>query len=179
MTEDDLFGLMDPPLRERGSTSEPGEEFLRPALDVVRYYGRPVKWNAMPVLGRALSVVAVVRQPLDLAISDDGYGQLLVRVSMAVGGRFPLWKAAVLGLAVVVLTYEPIGLADEEILDRVLAAPLRRYRAVPFGLIRVNLGQEAVAYSLRASPGRLFPEAQVLAVRLGESLRRFLPPLEF
>jgi len=178
VTEESLFGLMDQALSPQGATPEPGEEHVRPALDVRRYYRRSVRWNGIPILGRALSVVTVVRQPMELTFSDPGYKELLVRASMAASGHFPFWSGAVIGLTVVVLTSEPIGPGDDTVLDRALGHPLRRYRAVPFGLIRINLGQEAFAFALRASPERLFSEAHTLADRLSEELRRFVPPLE-
>jgi hypothetical protein len=178
VTEETLLARIDPLLRGLGAAPEAGEEFARPTLDVRAYFRRPVKWNPVPVLGRALSLVAVVRQPLELEFSEAGYGELLVRSSLAASRRFPFWKGTVLGLAVVVLTHEPIGPDDDQILGRVLSRPLRRYRAVPFGLIRVNLGQDAVAFSLRSSPDNLFPEASRLADALSEHLRRFVPTLE-
>jgi hypothetical protein len=178
LTEESLFEVMDQAVGPAGASSEPGEEYVRPALDVRRYYRRPVRWNGVPILGRALSVVAVVRQPMELSFSDPGYKDLLVRASMAAGGRFSFWKGAVIGLTVVVLTSEPIGPGDDAILGQALGHSLRRYRAVPFGLIRINLGQEAFAFALRESPERLFSEAHTLADRLSESLRRFVPLLE-
>ena len=79
-------------LRSGGATLEAGEEFREPALDVLRYYRRPVRWNAVPVLGRALSVVAVIRQPLDIELLRRRYEQLLTRLARAAGSRFPPWN---------------------------------------------------------------------------------------
>ena len=44
-----------------------------------------------------------------------------------------------------------------------LGVKLRRMRVVPFGLIRVNLGQEAMALAINSSPDELFPEPGLLA----------------
>ena len=178
MIDDQLFDRIDPLLSSLGSKPEDGEEFREPALDVLRYYRRPVKLGAIPLLGRGLGVVAVVRQPIDVGLNDADYTKLLTRVAMAASGRFPPWQGFVIGLTCVVLTPEPIGPGDDAVLGRVLGTRLRRYRVVPFGLIRVNLGQEAVSFALKASPDQLFPEAERLADALSEHLRRFVPLLE-
>jgi hypothetical protein len=49
---------------------------------------------------------------------------------------------------------------------------------VPVGWFRVNLGQEAVAMSLRRVPGAQISEPLELAEVLTSVLRRFMPPLE-
>jgi hypothetical protein len=178
MIEDQLFERMDPLLGSLGASPEDGEEFREPALDVLRYYRRTVRLGAIPFLGRGLGVVAVVRQPVEVDLSDAGYTKLLTRVAMAASGRYPPWKGLVIGLTCLVLTPEPIGPGDDAVLGRVLGISLRRYRVVPFGLIRVNLGQEAVSFALKASPDGLFPESEKLADALSEHLRRFVPLLE-
>ena len=86
--------------------------------------------------------------------------------------------ALVVGLTAVVLTPEPIGPGDDAVLSQALAVPLRRFRVVPFGIFRVNLGQEAVSFALKASPDQLFPEPERLADALSEHLRRFVPLIE-
>jgi hypothetical protein len=120
----------------------------------------------------------VARQPLDIGLSDAAYTRFLLRLAAVASGRFPPWKGLVIGLTVLVLTPEPIGPGDDAVLSRVLGTTLRRFRVVPFGLIRINLGQEAIALALKASPDRLFPEAERLADTLGEHLRRFVPLIE-
>lgn len=179
MIEDRLLELIDPALRAHGAMPEPGEDLARPSLEVVRYYQRPVRWNMIPVFGRALSVVVVVRQPMAVNFSTAGYADLLGRIALAANARFSVLKGAVLGLTSIVLTSEPIGPQDDGILAGALDANLKRHRVVPFGLIRVNLGQEAVAFSLRSSPDGLFSEPLLLADLLSESFRRFVPPAEF
>jgi hypothetical protein len=178
MTDDRLFEMIDPVLRAMGSTLELGEEFRDPPLDLLRYYRRPVRLNRVPLVGRALSVVAVVRQPMDVGLSVADYTRLLARVARASNGRFPPWKGLVIGLTVIVLTPEPIGPGEDAVLSQTLEARMQRHRVVPFGLIRVNLGQEAIAFSLRQSPEKLFPEAERLADVLSESLRRYVPLIE-
>ena len=110
MTEVDLFDLIDPVLAALGSTHEDGEEFRDPPLDVLRYDRRPVRLHWLPVLGQALSVVAVVRQPLDVAGTAEGHRALIGRLVLAANGRFPFvpWRrgatAPALALTVIELT---------------------------------------------------------------------------
>ena len=93
-------------------------------------------------------------------------------------GRFSPWRGLAIGLSIVVLTPEPIAPGDDETLGRVLSASYRRLRTVPFGLFRVNLGQEAVSFALAAGPDALFPEAERLADAFSAHFRRFVPFLE-
>ena len=72
-----------------------------------------------------------------------------------------------------VLTPEPIGPSDDAILRDVLEVKLKRMRVVPFGLIRVNLGQEAIALAIHSSPDGLFPEPMLL----GRCALRTISPL--
>jgi len=179
MIEDDLFTILDPLLRTQGAIAEEGEEYREPPLDVIRYYRRGVKLHWLPYLGRALSVVAVVRQPMDVGLTEPDYRRFLTRLAMAVNGRFPPWSRrgpgpAVIGLTTLVLTPEPIGPEDDAILGKVLGHA-GRTRVVPFGVLRINLGQEALSYALTASEDQLFPEPILLADSLTERLRRFVP----
>ena len=178
VTDDRLFELIDPLLRAMGSTDEVGQEYREPLLDVLRYYRRGVRWSGIPVLGKVQSVVAVVRQPVDVSMSESSYTELLMRLAGAANSRFPPWNGLVIGLTAVVLTPEAIGPGDDAVLGQVLAVPLRRFRVVPFGIFRVNLGQEAVSFALKASPDQLFPEPERLADALSEHLRRFVPLIE-
>jgi hypothetical protein len=178
MIEDELFAIIDPVLRAAGALPEEGEDYRDPPLDVLRYYRRPVKLGWVPWFGRALSIVAVVRQPLDIVgLTTPGYRHFLTRLAMAVNSRFPPWippRASVIGLTTVVLTFEPIGPGDDARLGTALGR-LPRLRAVPFGLIRINLGQEALALALTAHPDQLFPESAALADALVPHLRRYVP----
>lgn len=185
MTEDAFFALIDPVLRAAGSIPAEGEEFPEPPLDVLRYYRRGVRLSWLPFLGRGLSVVAVARQPVDVGFTPADYRRLLTRLAMAVNGRFPPWgrgrhpKGLSLGMTAVVLTPEPIGPDDDPVLRGILTGrPLPRQRAVPLALIRVNLGQEALAYTLASGPEGAFTEPTALADTLAPHLRRFLPLLD-
>jgi hypothetical protein len=189
MTEERLFEIIGPGLHSAGAAVEDGEEFRAPALDVLRYYRRPVRLHWMPVLGRASSVVAVARQPVDVGFRPEDYGGFLTRLAMAVNGRFPPWSrrrpgasgGLVVGLTALILTPEPIGPEDDAALARVLgeySARRARTRVVPMGLLRVNLGQEALAFALSPGPDRLFPEPEDLADILSLHLRRFVPLME-
>jgi hypothetical protein len=181
MIEDQFFERIDPILRGLGAVQEDGEEFRAPPLDVLRYYRRPVRLHWAPFFGMGLSVVAVARQPVDVGLSAEGYRTLLMRLAMAANGRFPpsLATGIALGLTVVTLTPEPIGPGDDAILRAVVTGrPLPRVRAVPLGVIRVNLGQEALSFALASGPVGAFPEPVTLADALTPHFRRFVPLLE-
>ena len=178
MVEDRFIELIEPVLRELGAVREAGESFREPALDVLGYYPRRVRLGRIPILGRALGVVMVARQPIDVEGSSGGYQRLLTRMAMAANGRFSPWQGLVIGLTAVVLTPEPIAVGDDAMLRQVLDVKLRRMRVVPFGVIRINLGQEAMAMAINSSPDGLFPEPGKLADLLCEHLRRYVPLME-
>src|SRR5437899_6580994 len=124
MIEDELLAMIDAVLRPIGSVPDVGEDYREPPLDVLRYAIRPVRLHRVPILGRALSVVAVARQPIDVGIAGDGYTRLLKRLAMAVNGRYPPWRwdrGLAIGLTAVVLTPEPIGAEDDGALKKALA----------------------------------------------------------
>jgi hypothetical protein len=176
MVEDRFIELIEPVLRELGSVREAGEAFHEPPLDILGYYPRRVRLSRIPLFGRALGVVTVARQPVDVEGTPAGYERLMTRLAMAANGRFSPWQGLVVGLTAVILTPEPIAPGDDAMLRQVLDnAKLRRMRVVPFGLIRVNLGQEAIAFAINSSPDGLFLEPARLADVLCESLRRYVP----
>ena len=175
MIEDDLYAIVDPVLAGLKAAEEDGEEYRDPPLDVLRYHRRPVGLHWLPWLGRGWSVTAVVRQPIDVGLKD-GYPKFLDRLSRAVHSRFPPGRDGrwgTVGLTAIVLTPEPIGPADDDALAKVLA-PKARTRVVPLGLIRLNLGQEAMAMALTTSPDGLFPEPAAIADALTPKFRRFV-----
>jgi len=97
---------------------------------------------------------------------------------MAVNGRFPPSRRLGLGgvgLTVVVLTPEPIAAEDDEVLKAALGGATGRSRVVPLGLIRINLGQEAMSFQIAQGPDDLFPEPVALADALTVKFRRFVP----
>ena len=180
MIEDDLFELLDSVLKPLGSAVEDGDESRVPPLEILRYYVRPVRVSAVPIVGRGLSVVAVARQPIDVAKGQGGYRSLVERLSMAVNSRFPpirQGRGLILGLSAVIATPEPIEAGDDAILAKVLG-PVPRSRAVPMGLFVANLGQEALALSLHRGPVGVFPEGDALADAMSGRLRRFVPLME-
>ena len=185
MTEDDFFAKIEPTFKELGSIPAEGEEFREPSLDVLRYYGRQVRLHWLPILGKAMSVTAVARQPVDVGFSVEEYRKLLDRLGMAVNGRFPPWgthsgnRGIALGLTAIILTPEPIAASDDSILAKVVnGKALKRQRAVPLGVLRVNLGQEAMAFALANGPPGVFSEPTALADAMSPHLRRFVPFLE-
>jgi hypothetical protein len=178
MLEDQFIDLIDPLIRAGGSVLEIGEEFREPPLDVLRYYRRIVPLSWVPIFGKAHSVVAVVRQPVDIDGSKAAQERFLTRLAMAVNGRFPPWRGLVIGLTAVVLTPEPIGPGDDAMLRDVLVVKLRRMRVVPFGLFRVNLGHEAIAMAINSGPDGLFTEPALLADAFCDHFRRYVPLIE-
>jgi hypothetical protein len=178
MLEDQFIELIDPLIRGGGSVLEDGEEFREPPLAVLRYYRRRVTLNWLPILGKAHSVVAIVRQPVDIDGSKASQSRFFTRLAMAANGRFPPWRGLVIGLTAVVLTPEPIGPGDDAMLREVLEIKLGRMRVVPFGIIRVNLGQEAIALAITSSPDGLFTEPTLVADALCEQFRRYVPLIE-
>ena len=182
MIDEGFFALIDPVMKEAGAIPAEGEEFRTPALDVLRYYRRSVRLHWVPFFGGGSSVVAVVRQPVDIGFSAPDYRRFLTRLAMAVNGRFPPWHwkhGLGLGLTVVALTPEPIGPADDAILSEVVSGrPLPRQRAVPLGVIRVNLGQEALSFALASGPEGVFTEPAAIVDALTPHFRRFVPLIE-
>jgi hypothetical protein len=178
MIEDQFIDLIDPLLREVGSGFVGGEEFRDPPLDVLRYYRRVLRLFGLPLFGKAQSIVTVVRQPVDVDGTKAGYERLVKRLALAASGRFPPWRGPVIGLTALVLTPEPIGPGDDAMLREVLDVKLRRMRVVPFGLFRINLGQEAVSLAIHTDSDGLFTEPGVLADALCAGFRRFVPLIE-
>lgn len=181
MTYEEYFDQISTLLEPLALRTDDGEDFRDPPLEVFRYEVRKVRLHWLPVLGRALGVVATVRQPDDLGFDPESYRQLLTRVARAAHGRYPPWPSGgpglVIGLTTIVLTDDPIGLRDEQQLA--LALPTdQKSRVVPLGLFRINLEQEALAFAIGPSPRDLFPEPFVLADGLSTTLGRFVPPLE-
>jgi hypothetical protein len=178
MLEDRFIDLIEPVLREIGSVREAGETFREPPLDVIGYYPRKVRLSWVPVLNKGLGVLVVARQPVDIDGTRMGYQRLLTRLAMAANGRFPPWQGLVIGLTAIVLTPDPIAPSDDTMLRQVLDTKLRRMRVVPFGMMRVNIGQETLALAINSSPEGLFPEPARVADLLCEHMRRFVPPIE-
>ncbi len=179
MIEDQLFELVESVVKPLGSRAEEGEEFREPALDILRYFRRPVKLHWLPMLGRASSVVAVVRQPVDVGLTggSKNYKAFFDRLAMAVNGRFPPsqklgWGS--IGLTIVALTPEPIAAADDALLKTALETT-KRSRIVPLGVVRVNIGQEAMAFQLSGGSDALFPEPIQIADAMTLKFRRFVP----
>ncbi len=180
MIQDDLFEILDATLPPLGAVEDIGEEFRDPPLDVLRYHHRKVRLSRFPILGRGLSVIAVVRQPVDLPFTREGFPRLLRRVSLAVNARFPpivRGHGLSIGLTSVILTPEPIQPTDDDLLAEALKSPAH-VRTVPIGLFRLNLGQEAMAMSLTRGPQGVFPEPEALAEALTRSFQRFVPPID-
>jgi hypothetical protein len=175
---DDLLGRIDAALRPLAPAVEPAESYETPRLDVVRSYSRPVRLSWVPLIGRALSVVTVARQPADLGASADDTAALLDRVATVANRRYPPWRGLSLCLCVMIVATEPVRPEDDAALASALDRDLARQRAVPLAIFRVNPDQEALAYALRPGPGGLFPDGSHIADALTACLRRFVPLVE-
>jgi hypothetical protein len=176
--EDRFIDLIDPLLTGGGSARDVGEDFREPPLAVLWYYRRVLRLFRVPLLGRAQSIVMVIRQPVDIEGTKVGYERLLERMARAANGRYPPWRGPIAGLTALVLTPEPIGPGDDALLREVLAIKRRRLRVVPFGLFRLNLGQEALSMAIHTDPEGLFSEPGRLADALCAEFRRFVPLVE-
>jgi hypothetical protein len=176
MTEDELMRHISTALRPLGGYAEPAEEYREPSLYVLGYFPRVARLNAIPVLGRSLSLVAVVRQPADIDRLEH-YSELLKRIGEAVNRRFPPWRRSSglsIALTAVVTTVEPIVSSDDDALARfVMTHPIPR--VVTLGLARINLGQEALAFALAAGPPGVYTEPTTVIDSLTPHLRRFVP----
>jgi hypothetical protein len=123
----------------------------------------------MPFFGKAQSIVAVVRQPVDIDGAQASQERFLTRLATAANGRFPPWRGLAIGLTALVLTSEPIAPTDDEMLGEVLMIRLKRMRALPLRLFRANLAQEAVALAIKSSPDGLFTEPRTWPIRFATS----------
>ena len=126
MIEDQVIELIEPLLQAGGRSSKTGKSFASRRSRCFVIIASPVRLNWIPIVGNALSVVMVVRQPVDIEGSRTGYERLLTRLGMAVNGRFPPWRGLAIGLTALVLTPEPIGPGDDAMLQEVLGIKLRR-----------------------------------------------------
>jgi len=178
MIEAEFLELVDNLLAPAGLAADGGETFSQPRLEILLYYRKPVKLGRLPLIGRGLSLVIVLRQAEDVEGDAPGLEQLLARAAMAVNGRYPPWQGWVVGLVPLILTTAAITPADEEILPRLMARPLPPRRVLLTGLFRINLNQEAVSFAITAGPANPFTEAELLADGLSQQLKRFLPLLE-
>lgn len=180
MLEDDLLALVDKALRPLGAKARAGESYREPPLDVLVYHDRPVRLHWVPLFGRALSLVTVLRQPADIAADAAGYRKLVERIALVASRRFPPWRprsGLAIGLSTIVVTPEPLRPEDDAMLPQALVAKART-RAVPMALFRLNLTQEAVAMALAKGPEGLFTEPETLADMLAEHFKRFVPTVE-
>ncbi len=178
MIESDLLEIVDRALLAAGAILEEGEAFSTPRLEIVRYYRKPERLSPIPIVGRALQVVAVVRQPGDLVGDRGGLRTLLGRLAMAVNGRYPPRAAWVVGLLPLFLTAEPITPEDDALTRDSTAITLPPRRVLLTGLFRLNLGQEAMSFAVTRGDDNPFALAETIADALAPNLRRFVPLVE-
>ncbi len=177
MLEDDFLENWQKWLEEQGWKHEEGEEYRDPALDILGMGVKNIRLSRIPLFGRGLAVVAICRHPFDLSSDSSGLKQWTDRLAKAVNGRFPPWKVKRPGailLIAVQLTPEPIKDADEERLKSVLGH-WTGTRVVPAALVRINLGQGAMASILAEGLPRDLPEIGRLLDGWSAKFQRFVP----
>lgn len=181
MEVDELMSLIGSSLEPLGFHAEDGEEFRAPALDVLRYWQRPVRLSRFPVVGRGRSVVAIARQPDDVGDDPRSFIAAVHRLGSAADARFPPWprgEGLMVGLTAVLLVDRPLSPEAEGALDQVLenGRPGRR-RVVPLAIFCLNSQQEAMAQAFAISLTDVFPEPTALAEVLSTRFGRYVPSL--
>lgn len=177
MLESDFLENWQAWLQENQWQHDPGEEFQEPPLDILGYGVKRIRLSRLPLFGHGLAVIAISRHPVDLNSDPNGLKQWVDRLARAVNGQFPPWKirrpGAVLLIAVQ-LTPEPIRGEDEERLKPVLGH-WTGTRVVPAALVRLNLGQNAMASILADGLPRDLPEIGGLIDAWADQFQRFVP----
>jgi hypothetical protein len=176
MREEEFIELINQAVRPLGARADEAEDYREPSLSVLGYWSRGARLHPLPFFGRSLSLVILVRQPVDVDRVDD-YAVLMKRIGQVVNARFPPWKrnsGLSVALTTIVTTPEPIVSTDEETLAKVLRSS-PTFRVVPLGLVRVNLGQEAIAFALADGPAGVYSEPTTIVDALTLHFRRFVP----
>jgi hypothetical protein len=173
----DLLRLVDTALAPGAMLAHEGQAYQKPRLDVIRHYTRRVRTSWLPLVGRALSLVAVVEHPDDLTLDASGCRTLLERVGTVMSARHSPFEGLSLAISTLVVTQNPIEPDDDPMLAKGLV-PQPRLRMVPLALFKINLSDTTMAQSYRAGPGDLFPEPALLSDVLCRSLRRYVPFLD-
>ncbi|GIW87791.1 MAG: hypothetical protein KatS3mg108_2115 [Isosphaeraceae bacterium] len=177
MIEDDVLDLAESALASLAPTWRDGFELVQPEpLTILRIALRPVRLHWIPYLGRTRSLVLVARHPADVEIDHGGDAALLHRLALAAESVTPWRVAPSVVFTGIILTPRPIDPDDEARIAAALQS-VRRARAIPLGLFRINPGQESLAFSLRRGPSGLFPEPEALADACCNRLRRFVASL--
>jgi hypothetical protein len=177
MLQDDLINDWNSWLKSSQWQAHEGEEFRDPPLDVLAYGVKAIRLSYVPVFGRGLAVVAMSRHPIDLKSDTAGLKLWIERLAKAVNGLVPPWKSfrpgAVLLIAVQ-LTPEPINGSDEDQIKPVLGH-WTGTRVVPAGIVRINLGQNAMSSVLAEGLPRDLPEIGQLVDQWSSHFQRFVP----
>lgn len=177
MTEDELIDLLDKALDDPARKLGAGVVRDRTPMEIVRFYTRSVKFSRVPIIGKSLSIVAVVRCPDDLANSKARERALLQRAAELTSARYPPRRALSIALTAVAICAQPI---TPECQARAAAAlfDLPRQRCVPLGLFLVHLPTEGLAIGLRRGPDGLYNEPERVADALSAQFRQFLPLIQ-
>ncbi|MBI1322723.1 hypothetical protein GC170_06010 [bacterium] len=177
MTEDDFLSTWSTWQKAHSWSPDPGEVYAEPPLEILGYATKPVRLSRVPVFGRGLAVVAITRHPVDLMSDAVGLQAWVERIGKAVNGLHPPWKSrrpgAVL-LTAVQLTPEPIRGEDEERFKAALGH-WTGTRVVPAAIVRINLGQHAMASMMAEGLPRDMPELGELIDIWAGDFHRFVP----
>jgi hypothetical protein len=177
MTEEDFLEDWNVWLKANDWSPDPGETYAEPPLEVLAYASRPIRLSRLPVFGRGLAVIAVSRHPIDLMSDSSGLRMWVERVGKAVNGLHPPWKSRRPGailLTAIQLTPEPIRSEDEERFKPVLGH-WTGTRVVPAAIVRINLGQHAMASMMAEGLPRDMPELGELIDSWASVFHRFVP----
>lgn len=177
MLEDEFLTDWNKWLKANNWQALEGEEFQEPSLDILAYGAKPIRLSRVPLFGRGMAVIAVSRHPQDLKSDVAGLKTWSERLAKAVNGQFPPWKSGRPGailLIAVQLSPEPMRGEDEERFKPVLGH-WTGTRVVPAGIVRINLGQGAMASILAEGLPRDLPEVGQLVDSWSNQFQRFVP----
>lgn len=174
----DFLRLVDDALARQAMRPHEGQAYQKPAVDVIRHYTQRVRTSRVPLLGRALSIVAIVEHPGDLTLDTPGCRALIERVGTIMSARYSPLQALSLALTTLVVSETPVHPDDDATLAHALVDQ-PRLRTVPMGFFKINLADRTMAQAVRPGPDNLFVEGAQLADILAGTFRRLVPFLDF
>jgi hypothetical protein len=105
----------------------PGDRYEDPELDVLLYLKRSLRLSGLPVIGRGLGIIGLIREPSDLQVETfEGASRIMTRATRAISTRFPPIRNGH-GLAILscllITTSRPIAPHTETHLETLLGRP--------------------------------------------------------
>jgi hypothetical protein len=157
----------------------PGDRYEDPELDVLLYLKRSLRLSGLPVIGRGLGIIGLIREPSDLQVETfEGASRIMTRATRAISTRFPPIRNGH-GLAILscllITTSRPIAPHTETHLETLLDRQSKTQRAVVLGCFVVNPEQLVMAQAVRRASGFDYPEPVLLADALAPRFRRYVP----